>query len=303
VLLFLLLAVATIPILSRLGVFRASNIVGPFRLKPGESIIELLVLLVVAFFLIFCVSTLYVLVFHPTNPLMDSAVIDGAGAAILLGLNIKFRGRESLARLGLTAANARRAMGLSPAIFLLIVPSVYLLSIAIGLTLQHFQKEIPMHPFLKLIQESHDPKMIALLFFSAAVIAPVAEELLFRAHIQTILGRLFMGFSRRAPVDASLSVAVAEPVASEPGGAPVLNYATPIVVDQLPRTTRARWWAVIVTSILFALVHQQLAFLPPLFVLAMGLGYTYERTGNLWACIGIHGLFNATQVAMFLLSR
>jgi membrane protease YdiL (CAAX protease family) len=30
----------------------------------------------------------------------------------------------------------------------------------------------------------------------------------------------------------------------------------------------------------------------PLFVLAIGLGYIYEKTGRLWPCIVVHGLLN-----------
>jgi membrane protease YdiL (CAAX protease family) len=50
---------------------------------------------------------------------------------------------------------------------------------------------------------------------------------------------------------------------------------------------------------LFAAVHGQVAFFPPLFVLAIGLGYLYERTGNLWATICAHSLFNAVQLLLF----
>ena len=43
--------------------------------------------------------------------------------------------------------------------------------------------------------------------------------------------------------------------------------------------------------------------MPPLFVLAVGLGYVYERSGNLWMTVVAHALFNATQMALFLGDR
>ena len=47
-------------------------------------------------------------------------------------------------------------------------------------------------------------------------------------------------------------------------------------------------------------IRVALESLPPLMLLAMGLGYLYERTGNLWATITVHCLFNTMQIAYFL---
>jgi membrane protease YdiL (CAAX protease family) len=61
----------------------------------------------------------------------------------------------------------------------------------------------------------------------------------------------------------------------------------------------AAWIAVIVTALLFASVHEAWSS-PAIFVLAIGLGFTYERTGNLWSNITIHILFNAVNTAQSL---
>jgi Na+/phosphate symporter len=63
-----------------------------------------------------------------------------------------------------------------------------------------------------------------------------------------------------------------------------------------------RWAAVITTSLLFAAVHGQVAFFVPLFVLSAGLGFLYERTGNLWSTITVHSLFNLINTLLFLYS-
>jgi hypothetical protein len=60
-----------------------------------------------------------------------------------------------------------------------------------------------------------------------------------------------------------------------------------------------RWAAVITTSAIFAAIHVEPAFLAPLFVLALGLGYVYERTGNLWVTITAHALFNTAQIMLY----
>ncbi|MFA7236454.1 MAG: CPBP family intramembrane glutamic endopeptidase [Phycisphaeraceae bacterium] len=64
-----------------------------------------------------------------------------------------------------------------------------------------------------------------------------------------------------------------------------------------------RWPVIVATSTLFALVHWGSVSppaLPGLFVLGMGLGYVYERTGALWASMLLHLMFNAANIAVVL---
>jgi membrane protease YdiL (CAAX protease family) len=65
--------------------------------------------------------------------------------------------------------------------------------------------------------------------------------------------------------------------------------------------TRRRWIGVFVASSLFASLHPWWSA-PAIFVLSIGLGYVYERTGNLWASIFMHILFNSTSVVVELLT-
>ncbi len=60
------------------------------------------------------------------------------------------------------------------------------------------------------------------------------------------------------------------------------------------------WPAIVVTSVLFAMVHGDLAHWPALFVLALGLGYAYEKSGSLFRPIFMHALFNGVAVASTL---
>jgi len=70
----------------------------------------------------------------------------------------------------------------------------------------------------------------------------------------------------------------------------------------LSRVTRQPWLAVIVTSILFALVHHWSIWLP-IFTLSLCLGYMYERTANLWVTVLMHAMFNGFSIAINLTSH
>ena len=52
------------------------------------------------------------------------------------------------------------------------------------------------------------------------------------------------------------------------------------------------WLSIFVTSLIFASVHENVTHWPALFVLAVGMGYAYEKSGSLWRPIFIHALFN-----------
>jgi membrane protease YdiL (CAAX protease family) len=57
------------------------------------------------------------------------------------------------------------------------------------------------------------------------------------------------------------------------------------------------WISIFISSVIFATAHQNFTHWPVLFVLALCLGYSYEKSGSLFRPIFIHALFNATNVA------
>ena len=61
---------------------------------------------------------------------------------------------------------------------------------------------------------------------------------------------------------------------------------------------RAALWG---TSVLFALIHFNVAIFVPLLLLALLLVWLYEKTDNLLAPIAAHATFNAVNFAMFFL--
>lgn len=61
------------------------------------------------------------------------------------------------------------------------------------------------------------------------------------------------------------------------------------------------WPAIAITSILFAMIHKNAEHWPALFVLAMGLGYSYEKNGSLLRAILMHAMFNGITIVAALL--
>ena len=59
--------------------------------------------------------------------------------------------------------------------------------------------------------------------------------------------------------------------------------------------------AIVVASVIFAVIHGHLPSLPGLIVLATGLALVYERYGSLWAPISMHAAFNALTIIAAIL--
>lgn len=73
----------------------------------------------------------------------------------------------------------------------------------------------------------------------------------------------------------------------------------------LLRATGRTWWAILITSALFALVHlgggispSQAQALAPLFILGMAMGIAYERTRRVAVPITMHAAFNIVNLLL-----
>jgi membrane protease YdiL (CAAX protease family) len=60
------------------------------------------------------------------------------------------------------------------------------------------------------------------------------------------------------------------------------------------------WLAIALASAMFASIHTNGTHWPALFVLSMGLGYAYEKSGSLYRSIFMHALFNGLMIAAAL---
>lgn len=56
------------------------------------------------------------------------------------------------------------------------------------------------------------------------------------------------------------------------------------------------WLSILISSAIFATIHQTPSHWPALFVLALCLGYAYEKSGSLFRPIFIHSIFNAASI-------
>jgi membrane protease YdiL (CAAX protease family) len=61
------------------------------------------------------------------------------------------------------------------------------------------------------------------------------------------------------------------------------------------------WVGIVLTSVFFAILHPP-THIPALFMLSVGLGYAYERSGSLLRPILMHIFFNGLSIGMTLLA-
>ena len=93
--------------------------------------------------------------------------------------------------------------------------------------------------------------LVAAIAFLTVVVAPITEELLFRA-----------------------------------------------VLFRWLQTEMPTWGAVILSGVIFSLCHFSLTAFLPLALLGILFAVILHRTGNLWACIALHALFNGTNLLL-----
>jgi membrane protease YdiL (CAAX protease family) len=142
-------------------------------------------------------------------------------------------------------------------------------------------EELQVHETLDKLNDDPTWREAIFLAVPAIIIAPVFEECLFRGLLQTFIIRLpgLIGYWTKPP---SLT-----------------PETQPIPI--LPATSAARWFGIAASSAAFAVSHANWQHAPALFILSLGLGYSYERQGTLVAPILIHALFNTIPVALMLL--
>jgi membrane protease YdiL (CAAX protease family) len=222
--------------------------------------------------------------------------------------------------LGFSARNFRRGVLYGIGGALLVIPLLYLASQAMEFIYHHFHYEHPSeHPLLRVLGEAPNKWVTATIILGACLLAPIFEELVFRAHLQTLLLRAFEFFDSlflrtfnpdpQQPTADPPVVAEAADLKSEISNPQVslVPYSDPLTPNPphaLPEVRRSSpipsLLAILLTSFLFASVHPLWSF-PIIFLLALALGYAYERTGNLWVSITMHAMFNSVSTLLFLL--
>ena len=295
-------------LLLKARVHQPEKIAGPLRFEPGQSLLALkigLVIGVVVWQLIVPSVVIAWLRVHRSAgspPVrLDSMQLTLIGIVaellallIVLGFDVYFE-EGVLAHLGLDLNRVSRGLSRGPVGILIVLPLVYMTSAATDWVLNVLH--IP-HPEeveqLQLLTGTTSMAAKILIVVGVVVVMPMFEEVIFRGHLQTLIVqglRRLRNFLSRSPT--------ALPVpdyAMEIG--PLLSYAPP---PQTDTTTGPRILGVVITSVIFAALHPSWTA-PAIFVLSLGLGYAYERTGSLWTSVVMHAIFNGISVTVSLLA-
>ena len=148
------------------------------------------------------------------------------------------------------------------------------------------------HDTLELLRENFTMKTGLATWFTAVVVAPIAEEVFFRGLLQAWLQRLMD--SPNSSFDAPMiiggwSPAERKSVEQSPGTVP----QKPVKLTQQGENL-SFWIPIVISSFLFGMAHFGQGLAPiPLFFFAIALGYLYRATGSLIPCIALHFLLNA----------
>jgi len=203
------------------------------------------------------------------NALLDNLILSiGATLTIVL---IIFLARASFARrlkgFGLNARTIHKDFVFAFINLLSICPLVLaaiVVTTCFGKLIYGQDFYLEQHEELKTIATYTQLPLRILIIITTIMLAPVLEELLFRGLFQTML-RSSLEF-RFTNLESRYS----------------------------------SWLSILISSGLFILVHPNAGHWPALFMLAITLGYSYEKSGSLFRPIFIHSFFNSVAIIAVL---
>jgi membrane protease YdiL (CAAX protease family) len=232
--------------------------------------------------------------------------------------------------LRLTSGAGLRDLGLEPQGFLrqTAVGVVAFLLVTLPVNLINFTCALlwtpRTHPLQDMVQEFLGREVAYLAALSAVVLAPAAEELVFRAVIQSWL---YKAIDQLRPqlqhwVDARHKSEAQPSSTVFPTDEPApFHELEPASLNELePPPSRSggilravlnpKYWprfaaggAIGLTSLMFALAHWEQWPAPvAIFFLSLALGTVYLRTGSLWSSFVFHGLFNGLSTMILIIA-
>jgi membrane protease YdiL (CAAX protease family) len=221
----------------------------------------------------------------PTRQIILASLFDIALVAVVpVLLRITSGARPS--DFGLSRQDLGRNVLRGAVAFLLVAPFVYL-TYSVALKIFPKNDKLNDHPVETMLRGDLSPSTAVLALISAVVLAPLAEELIFRGVLQGWLTQLFARAAlHERPDDPQVEI----------GGELESRPAAP------PGRLRS-WYPILITSVLFAAIHSPQMPAPiALFVLSIALGLLYQRTGSLVPALTLHALFNAFSTVSLLFS-
>jgi membrane protease YdiL (CAAX protease family) len=170
------------------------------------------------------------------------------------------------------------------------------------------------HPLITMVAKDSDGSILVAAFIAAVIAAPICEEIAFRLLLQGWLEKwedLRLRWRKKEAVVEGEGSVVADGANLEV--APVVDGSQPLptALSEVDAVEEAPihglyglphgWTPILISATLFALAHFGLGPDPiPLFLLALVLGYVYQRTHRIVPCIVTHALFNSlTLIALW----
>jgi len=237
----------------------------------------------------------------PDLPQWQSAYLDNvilsAGAIAAMAVILVLACRHFARRLkgfGLNIKTIHRDFFAAVVNLISIYPLVFaalIMTIFFGKLIHGGEFELQKHQELETIELYRELPVRVMVVITAIVIVPVFEEMLFRGLFQTTIRSFISRFL------ADQTSQNAGQAACPAGGEPE-NPAQPGPA----RAFNGAWLSILASSVLFAAVHANAGHWPALFVLAVCMGYAYEKSGSLFRPIFIHSFFNAVNITAVLYS-
>ena len=236
--------------------------------------------------------------------------VAGLTACGLGGCLIVLRTNASWGKdLGLTLRHAQRDVIYGGVAFAMLAPFLYTIQLIL---VQWYPSK---HPLVEAFQANPTLSFYLVCVFSAAFVAPIVEEFICRMLLQGWLEGFLGGNSVRSNLFSPPEVMVPEGETRE--AATSNPYTLPSKASESDCADESTTHdssvvapnvlggivPIMVSSLVFAGLHWSHGPDPiPLFILALGLGYLYQRTHRILPCVVLHFLVNAFSLALLALS-
>ncbi len=223
---------------------------------------------------------------HPALVFTVAALASIVTCGLGLGYLFLRYGRIVIDHLGVNHWRVRLTSGLIG--FLMVMPPVFWL---MDLLVRWARYE---HETLTAIADSPTLAVIIATWVSAGIVAPISEEMFFRFVLQSWLQRLRLRGPRLHWLRVIYGDLKGSALVAEAGVSPSLE----------PKATKhSPLFAIVVSSLLFALVHLGQGPAPiALFVFALGLGTVFYQTGSIVPSITMHMLLNGYSLTFATLA-
>jgi len=165
------------------------------------------------------------------------------------------------------------------------------------------------HELINMLTESPTPEIIIPVLVSAVLVAPITEEFAFRLLLQGWLEDVFRG--RYLSAGQILIGRLGAPELDHSGEMPEPRFSAESPSDLLevtpaepafPESPALMMIAIFASSLIFATLHVGQGGAPiPLFFLALGLGYVYQKRRTIVPSLVVHMMLNGQSMLLLLL--